>query len=208
MKRITLLLFALLSICTKSFAQSEHVIGPVERKITDSICASVNKLDLSKINTQEQAVAAYTQCVGDHIDLLNDLATERNVDMADEVAMKKVGIDLAFNLYKMKCEKFMKLSTLMAMKSMDKGVSLEQVTTGAFKRIDNKGFNYIVIKDAEGNEKSFLWLRQFPGSEKFTNGVSQYAGKKIKIGWQEIEVYLPQAKGYYKVKEITSLDVQ
>jgi hypothetical protein len=33
------------------------------------------------------------------------------------------------------------------------------------------------------------------------------AGKKIDITWQEMEVYLPQAKGYYVVKEITGITV-
>ena len=81
-------------------------------------------------------------------------------------------------------------------------------STGKFKRIDNKGFNYIVITGSGGNEKSFLWLRQFPGSENFMNGSLKYIGKNVTIKYQEIEVYLPQAKGYYRVKEITSLDIE
>ena len=37
--------------------------------------------------------------------------------------------------------------------------------------------------------------------------VTKYKGKKLKIKYDEIEVYLPIAKGYYKVKEILSVDV-
>ncbi|MGZ3874908.1 MAG: hypothetical protein ACXVJD_18450, partial [Mucilaginibacter sp.] len=61
--------------------------------------------------------------------------------------------------------------------------------------------------DNGNSEKSFIWLRQFPGSEKFMNGPLTLAGKKLNISWQEIEVYLPQAKGYYKVKEITGITI-
>lgn len=208
MKKLLLLIILPLLFTQQSFAQTEHVQGPMECKMTDSLCISVGKLDISKIKTQEEAVAAYTQCVGDHLDLLGDFAAERNVDMTDKVAMKKIGVDLAFNLYKMKCENFIKLSTLMAMKTVNNDEHQGDVTIGVFKRMENKGFNYVVITDAKGNEKSFLWLRQFQGSENFMNGIAKYVGKKLSIGWRELEVYLPQAKGYYKVKEIVSLDIQ
>jgi len=82
-----------------------------------------------------------------------------------------------------------------------------QSTAGVFKRVDLKGFNYLIIKDQNSSEKSFLWLRQFPGSEQFMNGTAKLAGKKVKVSWQEIEVYLPAAKGYYKVKEITGVEL-
>ena len=38
------------------------------------------------------------------------------------------------------------------------------------------------------------------------NGTTALTGKNLKITWEEIEVYLPQVKGYYKVKEITRVD--
>jgi hypothetical protein len=206
MKRIIPALFILFFLYVgKSFSQSKHVIGPVERKMTDSLCNSINKIDLSKIATQEEAVAAYTQCVEEHADLLNDLATERKVDVGNIADMKKIGIDLAFDLYKMKCEKFMKLSTIMAMKTIKADEGNEDVTIGMLKRIDQKGFNYIVISSGD-SEKSFIWLRQFPGSEKFMHSIAQYVGKKVKITWRNMEIYLPLSKGYYNVKEIKNLD--
>ena len=207
MKKILFILIAFSFLFVqKSFSQTERVIGPIEKRMTDSLCSSISRLDLSKIRTQEEAVAAYTQCVEEHADLLNDLATERNADITDVTAMKRIGIDLAFDLYKMKCEKFTKLSTVMAMKTTNKDLSQSDVTIGTLKRIDQKGFNYIVIVDKDNNEKSYIWLRQFPGSEKFMDGVTVYVGKKVKITWTSIEVYLPQSKGYYSVKEIKNLD--
>lgn len=198
----TILSFAFLRV---AFSQAERTISITEKRLADSVCNSVNRLDVSKITTRDAAVAFYTQCIGDHLDLLNDLATERNVDVSDNVAMRKIGIDLAFDLYKMKCANFVKLSSLIAMKTIDKDTLRSDITVGAFKRIDQKGFNYIVIVD-NNSEKSFIWLRQFPGSEKFMNGITQYIGKKVRITWQDIEVYLPQSKGYYNVKEIKYLD--
>ncbi|MBS1526553.1 MAG: hypothetical protein JST19_12935 [Bacteroidetes bacterium] len=193
------------------FAQSQRVLGPVEKKIVDTLCNGINRIDLSKINTQEEAVAAYTQVVTDHADMLSDLAAERHVDMADMDAMKRVGMDLALDLFKVKCEKFTELSKKMAMQVAQKEIAGEangDAMIGTFKRIDKKGFNYIVVADAHNNEKPFLWLRQFPGSESFMNGAAQLVGKKISISWKEIEVYLPDAKGYYPVKEITGITIQ
>ena len=125
--------------------------------------------------------------------------------MDDDNAMHDLGIDIGKDLLKEKCEDFMKLAVKMAQKD---DAETKSTTEGKFKRIDNKGFNYIVLTDNNNQEKSFLWLRQFPGSESFTTNTAQYLGKRIKIDWKEIEVYLPQARGYYKVKEIISLDVE
>lgn len=36
---------------------------------------------------------------------------------------------------------------------------------------------------------------------------AKYVGKKLKVSWQETEVYIPAAKGYFKIKEITEVQV-
>lgn len=190
----------------KAEAQTERVPGPVERQLTDSICNCVVKMDMSAITTKAEATAAYTDCVMKHANLLPALAEERNVELGDKKAMEGVGIDIALNLIKQDCKGFKNLALIMGKDSADsEGISS---MSGTLKRIENKGFNYFVIAGADHKETSFIWLRQFPGSEKFMNGATNYAGKNVKIKYQEMEVYLPQAKGYYKVKEIVSLEVK
>ncbi|MBD1366780.1 hypothetical protein IDJ77_23415 [Mucilaginibacter sp. ZT4R22] len=184
-------------------AKAQTAIGPIEQRMTDSLCKCLVRLDVSKITTKQQAVSAYTGCVQQNANLLPDLADEKKVDMTDQVAMRAIGIDLGKNLMKQKCDAFMKLSTAMVQKEAEDAGNFSD---GTFKRIDSRGFNYIVISDRTGSEKSFLWLRQFPGSEKLQTPAAQLTGKKMKITWQEMEVYLPQAKGYYKVKEITAVE--
>lgn len=201
MKRIFTLLFFTSTLYTAANAQTATP-GPAEKKMTDSVCNAVNKLDLSKITTKDEAVAAYTQCIGQYADILQAMAEEKHADMSNTDDMKKVGVVLAKDLIAMKCSNFMKLENIIAQQKVR---ALENTSSGEFRRIETKGFNYIVISD-NGNEKSFIWLQQFPGSEKFMNNTLNLAGKKLKISWQELEVYLPQAKGYYKVKEITAID--
>jgi hypothetical protein len=200
-KNLLLLSFTITCILAKAQAP----MGPIEKRLTDSICNCVAKLDMAKITTKQQAVEAYTNCVEQHADLLPDLAAEKNVSMEDHDAMRTVGIDLAKNLLKMKCDAFIKLSVAMAKKDVDEKVTASDF--GTFKRIDLKGFNYLVIADKNGNEKSYLWLRQFTGSEKLMATPANLTGKRLKISSQEIEVYLPAAKGYFKVKEITALEI-
>lgn len=207
MKKFSLIALVITGLfIQKSFSQT-HVPGPAERQMTDSICSCVNKLDISKITTQEEATKAYTGCILNHVDLLAGLAAERNVELSDAKAMTKVGEDIAFSLLKQDCKGFKALAILLG----NNNAGVEEAGTGTvsgnLKRIENKGFNYFVITDNENNEKSFIWLRQFPGSENFIGSDSKYIGKKITIKYKELEVYLPQAKGYYKVREITSVSM-
>ena len=189
----------------KSFAQSERIPGPAEKKITDSLCATLSKVDISKINSVKEAQSVFMDCFMKQSAMFEDVANERNVQMDDKNAMHQLGEDIGKNLLKEKCDAFLKIS----MKMAEKGGNDSNAgnTTGNFKRIDLKGFNYVVIKDQNGLEKSFLWLKEFSGSENFMGVTSKYLGKRMTIKWEEIEVYLPLAKGYYKVKEITGIDV-
>ncbi|MES2268728.1 MAG: hypothetical protein V4520_18330 [Bacteroidota bacterium] len=199
--------FILLLCLTAIFkcADAQTTPGPAETKLTNALCDCITKLDKTKLTTREEANAAFMDCFGKQADLLPDVATERGVEMTDGEAMNKIGTDIGANLVKQKCEGFMQLAMKMARK--DKVAEAPQSTSGAFKRIDVKGFNYIVLTDATGSERSFIWLRQFPGSEKFMGVNTKYIGKKLKVSWQELEVYLPAAKGYYKVKEIVGVEV-
>ncbi|HEY4322640.1 MAG TPA: hypothetical protein VGN20_01605 [Mucilaginibacter sp.] len=206
MKKILLTTVISILVIQHTFSQTGRVKGPVELKMTDSLCSCVEKIDLSKISNKADAMAAYVACVEKHMDILKDLAAERKVDISNKDSMEKVGIDLAMNLLNKNCSGFKQLALTMAGNNKNSDEEISGTATGIFKRIENKGFNYFVIADGNNKEKSFIWLRQFTGSESFMNSIVTYAGKKIMIKYQEIEVYLPAAKGYYKIKEITSVE--
>ena len=198
------LLLSLLITAAFTAANAQAKPGPIEQRMTDSLCNCIMKLDMATITTKQEAVTAYTGCVQKNADLLPDLTEEKKIDMTDQVAMRQLGIELAKNLMKQKCSGFMQLSVIMAKKDVE---NISNAITGTFKRIDNKGFNYIVIADNTGSQKSFLWLREFNGSDKFAGPAAALLNKRIKITWEEMEVYLPAAKGYFKVKEITAIDI-
>jgi hypothetical protein len=201
-----LLLFIAFFVTTAGAIKAQTV-GPAQQRLLDSLCKELSKIDVSKITTKKAADDAFEKCFETHADLLTDVAKERNVDITDEAAMSEVGVAIGKNLMKQKCGSFMQLAMKMG-KDDDAEDAGTQVTAGVFKRIDTKGFNYIVITDKAASEKSFIWLRQFAGSEKFMDALpAKLVGKKLKITWKDMEVYLPQAKGYYTVKEIVSIDI-
>ncbi|MEB0260529.1 MULTISPECIES: hypothetical protein [unclassified Mucilaginibacter] len=205
MKRSLLLLAAAFAFFVTTAKAQTTASSTIEKKLTDSVCIILNKMDISKVSNKKEAVALYTEAISHHVDILQEWATAQGIEFTDAKAMEAIGIKLAQNLMKQNCANFMKLATKMSGADADEVAT--ETTTGTFKRIDVKGFNYIVLTDGKGSERSFIWLRQFPGSEKFMGLTTKYAGKKLKISWQEMEVYLPAAKGYYKVKEIIGVEV-
>ena len=122
--------------------------------------------------------------------------------------MREIGIQIGKNLLNQNCEAFLKLSMVMVKDQGSDAVGLNSGTTeGVLKRIETKDFNYFVITGPDNKERKFLWLHQFPDSEKFANPAS-YIGKKISIQWQELEAYIPAAKGYFQLKEVTSISLK
>jgi hypothetical protein len=202
MKKLLLATILLFAFIQKPFAQTT-AMGPVERKFTDALCTCIGEIDQSKLTTAKEASDAFMNCFMAKSDMFVDLAAEKHVDMEDQQAMHKLGTEIGKNLVAEKCPGFLKLAVKMSGKTETEA----NTTEGSFKRVENKGFNYIVLTGADGSEKSFLWLRQFTGSEIFMADTAKYTGKNLRISWREIEVYLPQAKGYYNVKEITGIEV-
>ncbi len=204
MKKILFVLL-LSSFFNKSFSQNK--LTPLEKQMNDSVCNCLSKLDMNKIKTKKEATDALTNCIIVHSDLIMKLAEEKGVSVTDADAMNNIGIKIGKNLFLEKCEAFTQISLKLAGDDKNDDQNVELTIEGTFKRIDQKGFNYFVLNNGQNTETSFIWLKQFPGSENFMGDVTKYKGKKLKIKYDEIEVYLPIAKGYYKVKEILSVDV-
>jgi hypothetical protein len=155
------------------------------------------------LTDKQKANNAFMDCFSKQSSLLVDVAAERKVDIVDQDGMKQVGIDIGTNLLNQNCSSFLKLAMLMNGKLSENNEV--EASEGIFKRVENKGFNYLVFVSSN-KEQSYLWLRQFPESEVFQDGGISNIGKRFKVKWQELEVYVPSAKGYYKVKEIIEVN--
>jgi hypothetical protein len=186
--------------------QAQVTMSPVEKELTGKLCDCFSKLDFTKITDKPGADKAFMNCFSVQAGLVLQLAQERKIEMSDRVGMRGLGEELGKKLVGQNCQSFLQLSMLMA-KESDPDAALTGTTEGRLKRMDTKDFNYLVVTDTENKEKSFIWLRQFNGSENFTGNVSKLVGQKLKISWQEMEVFIPSAKNYYKIKEVTGVEV-
>jgi hypothetical protein len=180
------------------------------KKVADALCACLGKTDMSAITTKDQATGAFMTCFVSNAAGVIDLARERKVDFTDQAAMQALGLEVGKELLVQGCGAFVQLSVKMVGAQASDGTTVggSGVTAGRLVRVDNKEFRYLVVADASNRENTFIWLRYFKGSEKFIEAPDAYIGKPLKIQWREIEVFLPNAKGYFKVKEITGLEVQ
>ncbi len=76
----------------KSFSQAERVPGVAEKKLTDSLCAALNKLDMSKVGIGKDAKSAFMDCFMKLSNMFEDVANERSVEMTlTRLQMGKIG---------------------------------------------------------------------------------------------------------------------
>jgi hypothetical protein len=204
-----LLLGVLVLLCAQARDAAAQTSATM-KKVAGAVCVCLSKTDISTIMTMEQASAAIAACFTNNRAGLLDLARERKVDVSDQAATRALDMDVANELVAQGCPS---LAQLMARfrnarvpdAADDAGSGL---TAGRLVRIENKDFRHLVVTDASDRESTFIWLRYFKGSEKFIETPDAYIGKSLKVQWRETEVFLPSANGYFKVKEITGIEVQ
>lgn len=81
-------------------------------------------------------------------------------------------------------------------------------TIGYFESIDWGDYCHFNIKDLNGKEQSFFVYINFNRKidiESYKKDAS-YKGRKLKVKWQEIETYIPEGGGNYKIIELLDLE--
>jgi len=204
MKRI-ILISSMLYLATVARSQTDSTM----KTFVDSVCKCLSRVDMNNLKDKSDAQVALTGCIlNENMGLLMQVAEKRGVSVSDKAAMEKVGQEMAMELMKQNCTAFVQMSLKMS-KGMvqDEEVVSVSSTSGTLTSVETKDFCKFIVSDSKGKKLSFYWLHYFKNSEKFTDQPSKYVGKKLKVFWQEIEVYVPSAKGYYKIKEITEIQV-
>ncbi|MCO5934154.1 hypothetical protein NAF17_01265 [Mucilaginibacter sp. RB4R14] len=72
MKRSLLLLAAAFTFLITTAQAQTTAPSPIEKKLTDSVCITLNKMDVSKVTNKKEAVALYTQAISLHVDILQE----------------------------------------------------------------------------------------------------------------------------------------
>jgi hypothetical protein len=182
----------------------------VVKKLADETCDCMKAKDLDNA-TMEDLQMKLGMCMVEKAMPLNEqIKEELGIDLfaGGEAAGRELGEKVSFELA-ISCPTFQEK----AMELMQAGgttgttkVAAAGQATGPIKEFKTDGFVNIILEGDGGRQLKFLWLRHFPGSEKLIGNMDAFVGKNVTIGFREIEVFLPQAGDYFKVKEIISLE--
>jgi hypothetical protein len=211
MRKYPLLTCLAFLLTLTGFAQSTPQAAPKStlNKTVDTICNCLNKQTFTSTDKKQLEQAITTCFTSAGMEGLIVLAEERGLDITDEKAMEGLGIEIGKELIKQKCDAFIKLS----MMGIEEEIEREeehtkslQSTSGTLLRVDAKDFRYVVLKDKNNREQSFLWYGYFNGSDDFTGEkIKKLVGKNVTITWVEKEVYKPAVNQYIKIKEIAGI---
>lgn len=176
-------------------------------KAADTICKCMSKTKITD-SSETGITLVFRDClVSAGLSDLMKLADERGIDFSNEKDAERLGMEIGKELMKQNCQPFIKLSMATAQKKFNKDETSDvQKTEGILVRVDNKEFRYLVMKDKNGREQSYIWLDYFEGSDELVGDKAKnYIGKKLSISWKEKEVYLPSAGNYFKIKQIVGI---
>lgn len=188
MKNLTLLFLLIISFV--SHAQEDY------KKLAQQTCDCVSKKDLTNA-TKKSIEMSLGLC-------LLEVIQQNNIDIqiTDAPAMRSFGEKVGIQMAPICPSVF---SILAEEESTTKIQTMTAI--GKIKSIDDKNFLFVTLKEKEGKEIQFVWLRYFNGSDEFVSDPKKLVGKQVTIEYQNTECYLPKAKGYFAQKEIVGLVV-
>jgi hypothetical protein len=77
--------------------------------------------------------------------------------------------------------------------------------TGKLKRIEHKGFVFVVLETDDKKEESLLWLDRFYNSEVLLSDFKKSKGKRVEVTTTKQEYYNPKSKKFGQYRQITAL---
>lgn len=171
-------------------------------KIAQLSCDCIAKKDFSAI-PKEQVEMTLGLCI-----LEATKAADFEFDATDVEASTKFGEKVGMNMVTKCPEVFGMLTQYM---SDDEEEAVEEVlesSTGKVKSVDIGEFVTVTVKESSGKEVKYLWLRYFQGSDDYTQQPKKLVGKEVTISYREIECFMPKVGGYFKQKEIASMEIR
>lgn len=80
----------------------------------------------------------------------------------------------------------------------------EGITIGYFDCIDFGDYTHFIMKGLEGNSIYFFvhWSLDI---DRYVID-EQYKGKKVKVGWQKVKIYVIEEGYYYEIVEMINLE--
>ncbi len=201
MKKITLALFFLFS--GMSLLQGQTSEQEILDQIAGQGCDCISKLDLTGLSQDERNMK-FGFCLMEKLGSLDEAQLKAlNIDVADQASLQKFGEKVGMRMAT-KCPDVMMKIAQMQSETQIKSVS---EASGTVKSITGSELSYIQLDDGTGDVNSFLWLSQVDGADAFLANPQAMVGKKVKITFENMDIYSPKTKGYNNKNVITKIEV-
>jgi hypothetical protein len=178
-------------------------------KLADATCACINKKDVDNMDSemlQMQLGFCIMEAVSKHNDEFQKAYGQ--MDPTDAAAMSSLGEQIGMKMA-FKCP-----AVLMKVAAIETQVEVRpaapaatEALSGTVKAIEDEGgFGQITVLDESGRTHKLLWLRYFKGDTRFINEPGKVVNAKVRVKYENVEVYSPKAKEYFNRKEIREVE--
>lgn len=208
MKKITLAVIVFLN-CITAFSQSK-TIDSTARKNALAICNCLEKNNAEKLQNTVEVQKLFLKCMMDSASGSLTKLLEQNTENP-ETAGEEWGKQIAMDLFSVGCDPFLKISMKLAGESEEEESNNKvkfSTASGTIMGFEEKDFTYITIKLTNGREQTFMYVEFVPESGDWIKKPASIKGKKVKIQYEDKEVYQPKIKDFVTIKILKKLEIQ
>lgn len=179
--------------------------------ISDEVCVEMSKSTdkLKKENIDQQLGLMLMPAILKHLD---EIQAIYKIEDINEKNMYEVGKDVGMRLA-VKCESFLKLVSNNLEEFQSFGTSKKKNTkssstvSGNFVKLTTAEISYFEVKTISGKTEKLFWMGYFDGADDLSTSVTSLTNKKVRVEYEEKEVYKPSLKDYIKIKVVTKFEV-
>lgn len=192
----------ILLCCFAATAQTD-----LKKKIVDSTCACLSELPDIATKSQNDLQMAVGQCMmKKSLEDFMALAQERNIEMTDQEAMQKLGMEIGMDLAKSDCKIMSTIMLKMAQENIN--ATSEKVEGGLVKgtvqNVEVKDFVYVTVLSG-AKSTQLVWSDFVNNGDTYAKNLLSLKSKALQFSYTEKEVYSTRSKSYITVKMITGL---
>jgi len=190
--------------CLTASAQTD-----IKKRIVDSTCACLSQMpDIDKKSKEEIQVAIGQCMMRKSLQDFMALAEERNIDMTDQDAMQKLGMEIGMDLVKSDCKAMTALMMKMAgdkIESKEKDAPKETASAkGVVQNVEVKDFVYVTLLSG-AKSIQLVWSDYVTNGNEYISDFSKLKNKTVEFYFNTKDVYSAKAKAYITVNMITGI---
>jgi hypothetical protein len=190
--------------CFSSTAQVD-----LKKKIVDSTCVCLSEMPDLGNKSKEEIQLAIGQCMmSKSMSDFMELAQERNIELTDNDAMQKLGMEIGMDLVKSNCKAMTALMLKMAtdkaeIKEKDAPKAASSVK-GTVKNIVVKEVVYITVLSG-ARSVQLVWSDYVVNGNSYSSDLTKLKNKSMEFYYSTKDIYSPKLKAYVSVNMITGI---